>query len=40
MIWDTVQTALPQLLSLLPAAVEAAGCDAAQGDRPDPTAAS
>lgn len=39
-IWDTVQTALPQLLSLLPAAVEAAGCDAAQGDRPDPTAAS
>jgi len=39
-IWDTVQTGLPQLQSLLPAVVEAAKRDAAQGGPPPATAAS
>lgn len=39
-IWDTVQTALPQLLTLLPAVAQATGRDAAQGDPPSSTATS
>lgn len=35
-IWDTVQTGLPQLLSILPPVVEAARLDAAQADSPKP----
>lgn len=37
-IWDTLQTALPQLLSVLPLVAEAATRDAAQGGLPSSTA--
>lgn len=39
-VWDTVQTALPRLLSALPAVAQAARDDSAQGDPPPANAAS